>query len=300
MDNVNGFYVSDKRKAVWNAEIALLEVFKSICKKNNLQYFAIGGTLLGAARHKGFIPWDDDIDLAMFRDEYEIFLGIAKTELPEGVFLQVADTDVDFFLGHAKLRLNHTTAIRRDQYSKKHLCHQGIFIDIFPMDNIPANKCFHRIHKFIAVTIQNAIGYAKYYCQADNQSLKAKIKYKICTFFLHSNDILKKMTHFWERWIKLSNQKESDMVGLISQFYEQENRFSWKKEWFKNSMIMPFENTQVTVPCDYDKILTKCYGDYMTPERVPSEHGLVFFDLENDYKEYLRGERCFYKDDLIL
>lgn len=300
MDNCNDYIVSAKRRAVWAAEIKLLEAFKNICEKYQLRYFAVAGTLLGAVRHKGFIPWDDDIDVCMFREDYEFFLKVAKNELPAYIFLQTSDTEEDYFYGHAKLRMNHTTAIRYIQYPEKYTHHQGIFLDIFPYDNIPDNSFLRFIHEFVATKLMMAIYYRMYYYRLNHHSLVTKIKHKTCMCLLPTISSVRRVFRFFEKWVQLANKSKTTFVAEISIYYYLFKKDGYKREWFEKSINVPFENTAINIPVDYDKILTRTFGNYMKPVKAPSDHGDVFFDLNHDYKEYYNGKLCFTKDDTVL
>ena len=113
-------------------EIELLLSFIEITKKYNLKYFLLGGTCLGAVRHNGFIPWDDDIDVGLPREDYEVFLKVAQAELPENVFLQNGNTDPEYTLNFAKLRNSDTTFM--EQSFKNYKINHGVYIDVFPLD----------------------------------------------------------------------------------------------------------------------------------------------------------------------
>ena len=138
----DGFLITKERKEIWQVELDLLNKLYEVCKKNNIKFYADAGTLLGAVRHKGFIPWDDDMDVAMFREDYEKLIGIAKKgEFEEPYFLQSAYTEKGYARGHAQLRNSNTTAIIK---SEKDICkfNQGIFIDIFVLDGVSQDKEF--------------------------------------------------------------------------------------------------------------------------------------------------------------
>lgn len=123
-------------KNIASGQRVMLEILKEIhnvCVKNEIKYTLIAGTLLGTVRHKGFIPWDDDCDIAMLREDYERFLKIAKQELPEGFFLQTRETDPEYPLPFAKVRRNNTTLIETGENGQEKY-HHGIFVDIFPLD----------------------------------------------------------------------------------------------------------------------------------------------------------------------
>ena len=107
VDNNYGFLVSEKRKKIWNIELDLIRQFISICQHYGLHYIASGGTLLGAIRHNGFIPWDDDVDIMMPRNDYERFLNIAQSNLPKYCFVQSNKTEKYYANGHAQIRNNN-------------------------------------------------------------------------------------------------------------------------------------------------------------------------------------------------
>lgn len=128
------------------AQLIMLDMlieFDAICKKHQLQYWLDSGTLLGAVRHRGFIPWDDDIDLSMPVDDYNKFLKIAQSELSSEIFLQTSETDKNFKFDYIKLRSNNARIVELHEKDKQVKYHQGVFVDIFPMltvENTQENK----------------------------------------------------------------------------------------------------------------------------------------------------------------
>ena len=117
-------------------ELDIAVTVKEICERHHIRYFLLAGSVLGAIRHKGFIPWDEDMDIGMLRDDYEQFLTACRDELDDNkYFLQTEDTDAAYALPFAKIRLNNTRII--EGFSKGVPCHQGIFVDIFPFDSVP-------------------------------------------------------------------------------------------------------------------------------------------------------------------
>ena len=133
-----GYTVTRQRKEIWAVELDLLAEFDRVCRKYDLKYCADGGTLLGAVRHQGYIPWDDDLDVAMLRRDFEKLNEIAPKEFKKPYFWQTEETDPGSARGHAQLRNSDTTSIIALEY--KHQRHnnfnQGIFIDIFPFDTV--------------------------------------------------------------------------------------------------------------------------------------------------------------------
>ena len=138
-ENRDGYVVSAEMKSVWAVELDLAQELLRVCRKHNLKIFADFGTLLGAVRHKGFIPWDDDMDFSMFREDYEKLCSIAPDEFKQPYFFQYSNSGKEFVNGHAKLRNSLTTGIVKNELGRNLGYNQGIFIDIFPLDNVSNN-----------------------------------------------------------------------------------------------------------------------------------------------------------------
>lgn len=137
-----GYTVTEQMKKVWAVELDLLHELLRVCDKHGLHCYADAGTLLGAVRHKGFIPWDDDIDVVMFREDYEKLKKIADLEFVKPYFFQTAYTDNQYTYGHAQLRNIKTTGILEEEKDKRRPFVQGIFIDIFVLDGVIKNAFF--------------------------------------------------------------------------------------------------------------------------------------------------------------
>lgn len=128
------FYVTEEQKKLWSLELESFEKLSEVCNRHGLKYFAACGTLLGAVRHKGFIPWDLDMDIGMPREDYEKLVDIAKDEFQNPFEFQVTDINNEVFIGFGKLRNNNGTAAYKGDIGKK--MNQGVWIDIFPVDSI--------------------------------------------------------------------------------------------------------------------------------------------------------------------
>ena len=127
-----GYTITTDNKKLWALQIDLMKQAERLCERHGLKYFAMGGTLIGAIRHKGFIPWDDDLDIMLSREDYERFIGYAQKELEAPYFLQSPLTDRHFFREHILLRNSETTCIGK--WDARAKCNNGVYIDIFPMD----------------------------------------------------------------------------------------------------------------------------------------------------------------------
>ncbi len=133
-----GYTVDEKTKRVWAVQLEMLDEVERICKANGLKYFADSGTLIGAIRHEGYIPWDDDIDLVMLREDYDKFVQIAPKWLKEDLVLQTVYTEKNYLRGHAQIRNSKTCGCNEEDKKAGYNC--GIFIDIFPLDGMPKTE----------------------------------------------------------------------------------------------------------------------------------------------------------------
>ena len=136
----DGFYVDSLMKCCWAAQMEILEEIDSVCQKHNIQYFAEFGTMLGAVRHQGMIPWDDDMDITMKREDYNKFLKIAEKELPEGYHIISYRNDHDYWDVMARVVNTEYVSIDDNFLEKNYYFPLATGVDIFPMDYVPVNK----------------------------------------------------------------------------------------------------------------------------------------------------------------
>ncbi len=184
-ENREGYIVTEEMKKVWAVELDLLSEAMRVMNKYGIKYYAIGGTLLGAVRHNGYIPWDDDIDIAIPRIDYEKFRKIAKKEFSHPYFFQDEFNDPGLLCGHAKLRNSDTTMVFSDflnnsEKAGKLSINLGIFIDFFPVDNIPDDQTQRRVWiskiKKVATNAWNLRLFTHRGKTLDNNSWKYKFK----------------------------------------------------------------------------------------------------------------------------
>lgn len=277
----SGFLVDKERKKIWNVELDMLEKVIDICERNDIKYFAAGGTLLGAVRHQGFIPWDDDIDLAMKREDYNKFLKIAEKEFKYPYFVQYYKTEKGYWRGHAQIRNSNTTAIIRNDDENDF--NKGIFIDIFPIDNVPDDleereKFLKKMEKIKSIQIR------LYHYKKGPNKLKNVIKLILSKLYCNFTNEQKNIEKF-ENVAHKYNDIKTKQSGTIT-FRTRE--FKYDNEWFDECIKLNFEYLKLKAPKQYDKLLTRQYGDYMKIPKNKNEsvHGTVFFDTEKSYKEY--------------
>lgn len=271
----------EQTKRIQKELIPLLFEVKRVCEENDIPYFLCAGSALGAVRHKGFIPWDDDIDIGMLRKDYIRFLDVARKELKEGYLLIDANDTPDYYVGHAKVFRDNTALVNRET---SHLrIHHGFYLDIFPFDTLPENEdeqekmykdfndikdLFARMKKWNVYTGKNPI--KKWF--ANQQYYNHKI-YSSKKVFDDMNGIL-------TRYLDSDSNVVADMFAPYNKrlFYNISDIFP--------VAIMSFEGEEYPIPGNYDKYLTVMYGDYMTlpPEdKRYVKHDIICFDTEKNY-----------------
>ena len=265
-------------------ECEIMHVIDTICRKHNLTYFAIGGTALGAVRHQGFIPWDDDIDVGMPRKDYEAFLEYAKTELPKDYFLQHFSTERKSPFYFAKVRRNNTKFV--EFYLKDANIHHGIFVDIFPFDNVPANETVAKLHFRFCRTLYQ-VYLSKSLTTVCSSRFEQKDNYKgIFRKIIHV--LLIPVPKCWlfrllDRSVQMFNAKECREISHIVR-----RRLRVKLEDLYPVAYLPFESGQMPVPKNYHAYLSAQFGSYdaLPPENKRYGHlpYLVEFDAQEAAK----------------
>lgn len=289
-------YVVEKdTKRLWAVQLDLLYVLSRVCQDHNLKLYACAGTLLGAARHCGYIPWDDDLDVMMFRSDYDELCRIASLgAFNKPYFFQTEYTDPGTLRGHAQLRNSLTTGIINSELHAKYAFNQGIFIDIFPIDNVP-NSTEERM-KFLRKLNEMKIKMMRYanltYWYSGNAStgitstLK-KILHPVVCCVEKKLHILRMMYSKYEMAMKQYNNMETSFVGITA-LSQHGDRFMWPLSLFEGEdQALRFEMLNVLAPNNYGATLTSSYGNWQTPTRIPSVHGSLIFDTEIPYINFL-------------
>lgn len=278
------YTISSKMKEVWAVELDLLHKLQSICEKHQIEYFADGGTLLGCARHKGFIPWDDDIDIAMTRENYEKFCKAAKKECRYPYFLQTEKTEPGTVFGYAKLCNSDTTMLLKCFEGRNFKYNQGICIDIFPQDKIPhdekeMNEFLSRLQQFRAKGKQfrNRLHNDK----GEHNFIKSFLAVLVKLFHIKNWSYFK-----FEKECQKFNDSNSKYMASIS--FRPERSIGFKEvDAYKEVVQLPFEFISLPCPKNYGQYLNDFYGDWKVFKKGASFHGDVFFDTNNSYKKYL-------------
>jgi lipopolysaccharide cholinephosphotransferase len=282
----SGYLVSAKTKELWAVQLDLLNEFDRVCKKHNLKYILDFGTLLGAVRHKGFIPWDDDVDVSMLREDYEKLILIAPKEFKEPYFFQTPETDYSYDDCVTKLRRSDTCFFTDHSQRPNVSYNQGIFIDIFVLDNVP-NADLVTKNQLTDESIKTyremriCSRFPKLY---GGVFLSAKIVLRYLYSRIRYGSCLKIYKHFDE---KAKNRPYSGFVGTVM-FMKTHCR---SLSDYGKIIEMQFENLMLPVPEGYDKLLELLYGDYMTPVIGGAGHETVFFDVNSSYLDIIKFKK---------
>jgi lipopolysaccharide cholinephosphotransferase len=286
------YTVSKEMKKVWAVELDLLAEFQRVCKLHDIKYSVCGGTLLGAIRHKGFIPWDDDIDVMMMREEYEKLCKLAG-EFKHPYFFQTEETDPGSLRGHAQLRNSETTAILKHELKFKRPFNQGIFIDIFPLDNCPDNQTIFKLGGYLSKFLKKCSSlFANISVRHDNKNDNVVIRLLHKLFYPINKWLMDVFYHAFEFVIKNIGSKKSNRVSMLSVFYPME-KMKRKKVWMESLTEVPFENITVSVPSSYEEVLTSFFGNWHQFVKGGSLHGGAYFDTEHPYTYYTKGDGKF-------
>ncbi len=264
----------------------ILEIMKfidKVCRENNIKYAIMGGTALGAVRHKGFIPWDDDLDIFMTIEEYEKFKK-AFDKLNQNKFVLQEWKVVDEYLEYAKVRMNGTTFIEEAFKDKKDM-HQGIYVDIMILHKCPKSKFWQKVIYYISKYLV-LVGLMQRNWKP--KSVSQKIILNIAKFL--PNKFLArlgyKLIYHFDKSLK------DDFVWC---YYITKAKFHqgiFDKNIFEELEDIDFEDTKLLAPKRIKEYLKIRYGDYMKlppeSERKENIHALIW-DTDKDYKEYLNG-----------
>lgn len=261
--------------------LSMLKDIDHVCEVHGIQYTLSGGTLLGAVRHEGFIPWDDDIDINMTRIGYEKFASVFEQELGEGYILQRPEKTENYGLGLARIRKKGTILRNRDDYDSEDC---GIAIDIFIYEDVPDSAIVRKLHGFVSLGLGFALSCRRFLEYGDEYMKLAEGDESLTKVFstkrrlgrLFSFLSMDAWGRAWDKWNSLCRNDESRYISIpagrkhyFGELYERELMFPVKR--------IKFEDALLPVPNTPDHYLTKLYGDYMRiPEPEDREAHIVY------------------------
>lgn len=262
------FRIAEMTKRYWAAQLMVLAEVDRVCRTNDIRWFADFGTLIGAVRHRGFIPWDDDIDIAMLRSDYEHFLQAAVTDLPK----KYRVFDVLLGEGYGD-QFGRVINCDRIEYGKEHLaefcgCPYTVGIDIYPLDALYDDEEEEQERCDRAAMVRKALSLAD-----TGRSASREFKMLITRIEVANNVKLPRKSGIKHALEVMLRDIYSECLCGTTEYvaymsgWERAGRYRYKKEWFAHREYMPFENISVPVPCGYDNVLRNDYGDYAKVHR---------------------------------
>ena len=284
-----GHLVTSQTKKLWSIQMDISSKLIEVCNKYGIRLWAEGGTLLGAVRHHGYIPWDDDIDFVMMRNDYEKFKEIGPSEFHDPFFFQSFNTD-NWGGGLVRICRTDTTMID-DRYKLLKNRNYGFFIDVIVMDGIPDNERFFvREYRKVELMMRLLGRYCEY--KSDYTNLRAIIRtiaVKLLFTVLNPQTIHDKVIELLSNY-DINNNQLCAKLQLESRFCIGPKAINLRRcSWYSDTVWLPFFNMMLPAPKEWDKVLVSQFGEeYMTPKKDPNWHRIAIIDTDTPYSEILK------------
>ncbi|MDE6025324.1 MAG: LicD family protein [Lachnospiraceae bacterium] len=288
-----GFYVSGLIKRAWAAQLEVLNEIDKVCKLHNIKWYIDSGILLGAIRHGGFIPWDDDVDICMSREDYDKFIQIAENEMPKGYILLNYDKD-DYDNLWLRVTNEDKIVFNRSFLDKYHDCPYAMGIDIFPLDYMASDEETERKRGELVsllCSVTDVIS-EENKCTEEIKNILSEIEDLCDVRFDYEMDIKKQLYMATEKIFSLFDKKDASYVIHVLCWY-QSSRSRYKIEDYSNSMLYPFETTMLPAPINYHDVLSCTYGNYMETKKGGAMHDYPFFLKQMDKFEQELGNNSY-------
>lgn len=262
--------MANKLNELQRIDLEILKSIISICEKHDFSYYALGGTLLGAVRHQGFIPWDDDIDIALPRPDYEKLLSACETELSKDFIIQNYKTMPDDPAPTYLTRVGRVgTLVSYGVANEAKL--MPIWIDVFPLDSMPTNSVSRTWQKYRLLYQRLKFQFSTYDANAHQHRPNRPLHEKVLMKF-------REVTKVGQSWDPIKILAETEQIAgrfdydqedyLVNLFGAYKFREMFPKSWFGGGIVLPFEDQKIRCPVEYDKVLSQMYGNYMIPAKT--------------------------------
>lgn len=281
----DGFFVPSEIKRAWAAELEVLLEIDKICKKHNIQYFADWGTLLATVRHEGFIPWDDDLDIVMKREDYRRFMEIAQRELPEGFSAYNFRNHDDLWLFLGRVVGKRRICFEEDHLERFHQFPYIAGVDIFVLDYVSRDKEAEQrrdelaLHTIALADMAGAESVSPQVLEQELTQLEQICQIKISRG-LSAIELRRELYGVVELLFDWFKEEEADELSQLFPFGLKPDGFRISKKCYETAIELPYENTRIPVPVQYCEMLERKYGDYMRLVRDAGGHDYPFFEAQ--------------------
>ncbi|MDE7043472.1 MAG: LicD family protein, partial [Acetatifactor sp.] len=320
----DGFYLDTTMKTLWAAELEVLQKVAEVCDRHGLKWYAAYGTLLGAIRHEGFVPWDDDMDIWVKRPDYNILMQVLPKELPEGYLVRSPLTEEGYDQYHTCINNGNGISISKEWLDQYHGCPFTVGLDIFPLDYLPRDEKDRELQKNLLTMAGRIAQLAKNVGRGDydsensdseenaekqneNAALKESVieeinlgieyleencKLQIDHRLLEDEDWYKVSSELW-KWANylamMYKEEESDYIVEYIDYLQYEHKI-YPKKWFADGYSASFENFMIPVPAGYDNILRLIYYKYLVRRKKTGTHEYPYYARQlRQLREYVKN-----------
>lgn len=293
----DGFYIDVTMKTLWAAELEVLQKVAEVCDRHDIVWYAAYGTLLGAIRHEGFVPWDDDMDIWVKRKDYNRLIQILPQELPQGYLVRCSMGEEKFEQYHTCVNSGNGISIAPEWLEQYHGCPFTVGLDIFPLDYLPRDEGERKLQEGMFAALMHCATLANYLCELEGEdtgekkaSMKEEILEGVCYLeencgvkinrqLIEDEDWEHAVPEIW-KWANyvamMYGEEESDYLVPYMDYIR------WRtcrlpKEWFAETCGAAFENFVLPVPCGYEQLLRRIYGAYRVIRRRTGTHEYPYY-----------------------
>lgn len=280
-----GFYINETMKRYWACLLDMMTVIDRVCKKYNLTYYAAYGTMLGTVRHKGFIPWDDDIDLMMKRPDYERLMEVLPGELPKGWWLSNAFNDPGHRQFFAGVSNGDEINLSKEHLSLYHQCPFVAVLDIFPLDYLPRDPKEAEIVKNLFVVIWKAVEVVtkEGVSQKEIDAALGNVKTYCGVDVDRSKPLRSELWKLANQLVMSYREDEGDYLVQWISYINRKCEYKFEKSWLDTVEYHPYENIMMPLPGGYGEILKLTYGDWTIRRQFSGGHDYPSFKKQLEF-----------------
>jgi lipopolysaccharide cholinephosphotransferase len=293
-----GFTIDSTMKVFWAAELEVLREVSEVCERHGIQWYAAYGTLLGAIRHEGYVPWDDDLDIWMKREDYNKFMEVAPKELPAGYIVESPLTDRGYKEFHSCVFNSNSISVNEERLRNFHGCPFLVGVDIFPLDFLPDNEADREGQKaiFYVLGLTAMLLKKEERDEEEEANLQEALDTieEVCGVYLDREN--KQGLVLASAIYKIANQlctsfteEDGDHLVMYMDYANWAHKI-YKKEWFDEAIHQPFEGLLIPVPVGYDEILKRIYGDYNIRINAGAMHDYPLYNKQLKHMRDVVGD----------